>query len=270
MTNPTEPVPVPPRIAAAAAMPFAPAAQRTLVAFGAPVELVFVPARRARQDRPLADRPAFRRSPAPRILADEAVWRGALHTLTPNRYPFAHEQAILWPNATLREPDAPLWRAVFGWVAAQRGTALVNSIGAAASIARAHAHLTPERLPFLAAVPERPLATDLIDVPPGVVLVAKDVPFALLGVRGPAAARAEALVRLAEARLTAAWNVVADDDATWLLPRREETPAPHFPAAVGAAELWGRWCYVDEAPFAAATGADLEQALRRAGAPPLP
>jgi hypothetical protein len=77
--------------------------------------------------------------------------------------------------------------------------------------------------------------------------------------------RAEALVRLAEARLTAACNVVVQDQTAWLFPRRLEIPAPHFPLALGSAELWGRWCYVDEAAFGAASAKDLEQALVAAG-----
>jgi hypothetical protein len=249
-------------------LPFAPAAQRTAVVFGAPVVLAFVPSRKARQGA-VAARPAFRRCPAERIVADEAFWRGSGLALTPNRYPFAHQQRILWPVTARREPDLPMWTAVVAWAAAANGTALVNTIGAASTIARAHAHLLPERLPFLPALPERRVQTDLIDVPTGVDLVAKDVPFCLLGVRGPAEARAKALVRLATTRLTAACNVVVQDDAAWIYPRRLETPAPHFPFALGAAEAWGRWCYVDEAPFAAATANDLEQALLAAGMEPI-
>ncbi|HEX5052508.1 MAG TPA: hypothetical protein VFZ65_12095, partial [Planctomycetota bacterium] len=118
---------------------------------------------------------------------------------------------------------------------------------------------------FLDALRELDRAADLIDVPPGVELVRKDVPFCLVGVRGGARDRAEALLLLAEARLTAAWNVVVQDRTAWLFPRRVETPAPYFPYALGAAEVWGRWCYVDEAPFASATAADLERALVAAG-----
>lgn len=248
---------------------YAPAAVRRLCVFGAPVEAVLVPARRRRLDAANVARPAFARSRAAGIVADESIWRGDGMALTPNAFPFAHGQRLLWPLAPLREPDAALWQAAFAWADAAGGAALVNNVGAASSIGRAHAHLCAERLPFLGALPERPCAADLIDVPAGAALVEKDAPFCLLGVRGPAAARALAVVRLAEARLTAAWNVVAQDGATWLLPRRAETPAPHFPHALGAAELWGRWCYVDEAAFAAARDADLEAALVAAGCPPL-
>jgi hypothetical protein len=87
------------------------------------------------------------------------------------------------------------------------------------------------------------------------------VPFCVLGVRGSADDRATAMIALLEARLTPAWNVIAAGDTTWVVPRRIETPAPHYPYALGACELWGRWCYMDEAPFAAASGADLERAL---------
>jgi hypothetical protein len=258
-----------PRALPGPAAPFAPAARRTLVAFGAPVELVLVPERAARRGRPGDVRPAFDRSPAARIVEGETRWRGEGLALTPNKYPFAHEQRILWPGEPMREHPIALWQAVCDWTAATGGSALVNTIGAASSIARAHAHLTPERLPFLEALRERAVVADLADLPAGARLVAKDVPFCLLGVRGDAAAVAESVWRLAEARLTPAWNVVVEPGAAWSYPRTAETPAPYFPYALGAAEVWGRWCYLDHAAFAAATGADLERALVAAGAAPL-
>lgn len=248
--------------------PFAPTATRALAVFGAPVEAVLVPGRKARGDRADAGRPPFRRSPAPRILAAESYWRDDVHALTPNRYPFARQQRMLWPLQPRREPDEPMWAAALAWSEAGGGTVLVNTVGAAATIAWAHAHLTPERLGFLAGLREGPGPADLVDLPAGVELVQKDVPCCLLGVRGgDVRARAAAIVALTVARLTPAWNVCVERGTAWLLPRTVETPAPWFPFALGAAELWGRWCYVDEEPFAAATGDALERALVTAGAP---
>ena len=249
--------------------PFEVAARRTATVFGAPVELVLVPTRKARHGRATAERPALARSPAGRIVAEEALWRGAGHVLTPNRFPLAERQLLLWPERVVREPDREFWQLVGDWVQRSGGAALHNNVGAAATIARCHAHLVPQRLPFLDALPERAFAGELIDCPAGVELVAKDVPFCLVGVRGPAAARAIALPALAEARLSAAANIVVQGDTAWLLPRRAETPAPHFPYALGAAELWGRWCYMDREPFETATAAELERALIAAGMPPV-
>lgn len=250
-------------------VPFAPAATRQLTVFGAPVTIAHVPTRKQRQDRPSLERPAFRPSPVPRILAEEALWRGDGLVLTPNRYPFAREQRILWPAEPRRDPDAAMWEALGHWTDAVGGTALVNNIGSASSIARAHAHLMPERLPFLGALRERLAPAGLVELPAGAELVALDVPFCLFGVRGSPAARAAALVRLADARMTAAWNVVVTGGTAWVCPRRAETPVPHFPYPLGAAEVWGRWCYVDEEPFRAATAGMLERALVEAGSPPL-
>lgn len=250
-------------------VPFAPAARRTASVFGAAVELVFVPERKARHGRASSARPAFVRSLAPRIVRDEAIWRGDGLVLTPNRYPFAQAHRILWPAGAVREPDRAFWRAVFDWVARSGGSALVNNVGAAATIGRAHAHLVPESQPFLGALRERAVAADLVDLPPQVSLVAKDVPFCVLGVRGDVDGRAAAMIALHEARLTAAWNVVATNDTAWIVPRSAEIPAPHYPYALGACELWGRWCYMDEAPFTAANGADLERALVASGTAPL-
>jgi len=130
-------------------------------------------------------------------------------------------------------------------------------------------HLTAERLPFLGALPERPLVAEWAPVP-GVRWCSKRVPFCLLGARGTPEQLAAALQQLATLRLTATWNVVVNDGAAWVMPRGIETPTPHFAYALGAAEVWGRWCYMDEAPFVAATGADLERALVAAGTPALP
>ena len=237
---------------------------------GAPVELVLVPERKARHGRADAARPAFTRSPAARIVGEECLWQGDGFVLTPNRYPFAREQRILWPQQPVREPDPAFWQVVFDWVARSGGSALVNNVGAAATIGRAHAHLVPERLPFREALPECELRTNPIDAPAAIRIAAKAVPFCLLGLRGPIAARATAMILLAEARMTATWNVVAYDDVVWICPRRCETPDPHFPYALGAAELWGRWCYMDDAPFEQASAGDLEAALALAGMPPLP
>ena len=154
---------------------YAPAAVRRLCVFGAPVEAVLVPARRRRLDAANVARPAFARSRAAGIVAAESIWRGDGMALTPNAFPFAHGQRLLWPLAPLREPDAALWQAAFAWADAAGGAALVNNVGAASSIGRAHAHLCAERLPFLGALPERPCAADLIDVPAGAALVSSAV-----------------------------------------------------------------------------------------------
>jgi len=246
---------------------YAPAGTRSLAVFGAPAQLVLVPGRKARPS-PSGTGAAFHRSPAERIVREETFWSDGRHALTPNRYPFGERARILWPHEPLREPDRAMWTAIGEWADAANGTALVNTIGAASTIARAHGHLLAERLPFLAGLGERPSRTDFVDVPPTVTLVEKDAPFFLLGVRGPAAARAEVLVRLGAARLTASWNVVVQDGTAWVYARRLETPAPHFPRALGSAEVWGRWCYVDDEPFQRATAADLERALVAAGAEP--
>ena len=240
--------------------PFRPTAERQLRVFGAPVELALIPQRRDRQGAEHRGQPPFVRTPAQRIIDEESYWRRETLALTPNKYPFARGQRILWMAHPAREPDETFWRALLEWVDRSGGTALVNNIGAAATIPRAHAHLTAEQLPFLPAVDERPLTRAVIDVPASCELVVKDLPCCVLGVRGPSGARTATLRRLADARLTAAWNVVATPDATWLVPRTVETPTPHFPSPMGAAEFWGRFCYMDESPFLGASADTLRSA----------
>lgn len=262
-------MPIPPSRDHAGLVPFAPRAERSLRVFGAEVSLVLAPERARRPGTVGPDRPALQPSRAARIVAAEALWRDEGLVLTPNLHPFGRRHRLLWMAAPAREPDEAFWRAALEWATREPGSVLLNNIGSAATIARAHAHLLAERSPFLDALPERPFATPPIEVPDGCELVQKDVPFCAVGARGEPAAVAAALVRLAEARLTASWNVVAAPGVAWALPRRCETPEPWFALPLGAAELWGRWCFVDEERFQAATGEALEQALVTSVAPAL-
>ncbi|MEZ6036910.1 MAG: hypothetical protein R3F29_05485 [Planctomycetota bacterium] len=262
-------MPIPPSDDHAALVPFTPRAERRLRVFGGEVSLVLAPERARRPGRVGPDRPALAPSRAARIVAEEALWRDEGLVVTPNLHPFGRRHRLLWMAAPVREPDAAFWTAALDWAEREQGSVLLNNIGSAATIARAHAHLLAERQTFLAALPERPLVTPPIEVPEGCELVQKNVPFCAVGARGAPAAVATALVRLAEARLTPSWNVVAEAGVAWVLPRHLETPTPWFPLPLGAAELWGRWCHIDEEMFLAASGADLEQALVDAVAPAL-
>ena len=149
----------------ASIVPFAPAAERTLELFGTTVHLALIPSRRTRSGRVQKGRPALQRSPVDRILGEEAYWRTDHLALTPNKYPFARGQRILWMANPAREPDRAFWLAALAWAEAGDGTVMLNNIGAAATIGRAHAHLVGEQMTFLPALAERPLATDVIDVP---------------------------------------------------------------------------------------------------------
>lgn len=248
---------------------YAPGRSRSLPLHGSAAELVWLPERAARSSHDRDRPPPFARSPAARILEQESYWRSETLALTPNRFPFGVDQRILWMSQPAREPDLAFWRATLDWVRRSDGTALLNNVGAAATIPRAHAHLLGERLPLLEHVPERPVAAAPIDLPRGCSLVAKDLELCVIGLRGPVDGCAAALTMLADARLTPTWNAVLTPDAAWVVPRTLQTPRPYFEAALGAAEYWGRFCYVDEGAFDRATAADLEQAWRLAGAPPL-
>ncbi len=250
--------------------PWSASRRREVEVYGVTVELVLLPERAGRPGRAGDDRPVFLPSPAQRIVTEEALWADAQLGLTPNRYPFAERQLILWSLTERREPDAYFLATMFHWCDEHGLSGLVNSIGAAASIPRAHAHLTPEQGGFLTAVPHRRLEADWLPGADGVEFLQADVPFCAIGVRGPAAARADAMVSLQEIRMTPAYSLVSHPQVTWHVPRTHwETPTPHFPHALGAAELWGRWCYSDASAFAEATARKLEQALVLSCAPPL-
>lgn len=248
---------------------FAPAAVREMTLFGAPVELLYLPERKTRRGVPKAGRPAFPTQVVEQILREEAVWEGSGMVMTPNRYPFGRRQAVLWARARLREPDVTMLELLLRLEERVSGTVLLNSIGAAASIARCHMHLMGERLPFVGhfnVVEAMPDALEgLSNLPVGVTCVALASPFpgVGVGVRGPAQDRAVVVHRLLHARTTSAFNLVSQDSTTWVFPRSAtETPTPYFLHALGAAELWGRWCFGDEQPFLDATPESLEAALR--------
>ena len=177
-------------------IPPQPTASRRLAILGATVELVLLPDRARRPTRPALRRPAFQASPADRILANETLWRGGGHAVTPNRYPFAKQQFLLWSEHPTREHGETFLATLFAWASSTDCRALVNSIGAAASIPRAHAHLTSESQPFLAAVPERAMTAPWLPEVDGVEYCQKELPCCVLGVRGAPGARAAAVVAL--------------------------------------------------------------------------
>ncbi len=245
------------------------AARKDVVVFDAPAAAILLP---DRAGRPGLERPAFRTARAETILRNETRWSDGAVALTANRYPFAERHVVLWSCAAVREADERLLAAAFALAARVDGTALLNTIGAAATIAHAHVHVIGERSTFLPAVsPWVPFAVPLdANDAPGVATTRADAAGAplIVQLRGNVLARARACARLLQLRGTAAINVVADADATWLFPRGPvETPAPEFPFALGAAEVFGRFCFSTEPAFAAADGPAMERALTRAGIP---
>lgn len=245
---------------------FAPAARRALPLCGGTAELCWLPERRARTGRPEPERTPFAPSVAERIVAEEAVWRGDGLVLTPNRHPFAARHLLLWSAAPRREPDRGFLETGFELARRARGALLANSIGAAASIAWCHAHIVGERMPFLDSLALEPCTLDEVrgrDVE--CFRASAPFPSLLVALRGDPAARAAAAERLLVTRTSAAYGLVEQAGTTWIHPRRAEFPGPDFPQALGAAELWGRWCYDQEDAFAAATPVMLERALGTAG-----
>ncbi len=142
---------------AATTAAFEPAAERELELHGSRVELCWIPGRRERSGRAHAERPPFPACRAERILAEESVWCGDDLALTPNLHPFAARHMLLWSRTPRREPDAAFLRHGFELAERCKGTLLVNSIGAAASIPWLHGHLLGERIDYLTGLPTEPL-----------------------------------------------------------------------------------------------------------------
>jgi hypothetical protein len=248
---------------------FRPAAVRSLELFDRAVELCWLPERRNRRGRPLASRPAIARDHGAEIIATEAIWRGEGVVMTPNRHPFAASAAILWAAEFRREPDLALLTNGSSIAAAVAGTFLLNTVGAAASIVRSHGHLLGERSGFLAGLEYEPASSAIVARFPDVRLARARTPCPLLLLRidGDRDQRLAVALQLAALRATAAFNLIDDGSTTWFCPRPLELPAPHFPQALGAAELFGRWCYDEEADFARADADSLRAALELSGMP---
>ncbi len=244
---------------------FSPRERRTLKVHDVPVELVWSPERGVRSGFPQGLSPPLAPSPADRILAEETLWTDGQNSVTENRFPFGQDAFLVWANApTAREPDAALFELLFRWSTAPDTTAMANSIGAAATIPRAHGHVIAERLPFLDALPREPAPSSLGEACVGLECATVRMgDRELFEVRGSAAARARCCHELLSRRRAIAFNVLAAGDRTVLVFRHEETPTPDFPAALGSAELMGRFVFVDEAAFRAADGTALERALHR-------
>jgi hypothetical protein len=250
--------------------PFRPAARRAIEFLGRTVELCWLPERRSRRGVPGVDRPPFDADPASRIVREEALWEGSDLAVTPNLFPFASRQILLWSTRSMREPDAAMLESAFEFATAHGATALLNSIGAAASIARAHLHLVDERLWFLPELPTSPVDEPWRDLLENVEVARLAPPFPadVVVLRGAPVARSRALRRLLDLRTCPAFNAVDDGQGTWMMPRSaREITAPWFPQALGAAELWGRWCFLDQAAFDAATSEGLAAALGVGGYP---
>lgn len=249
----------------AASPAFVPAERRFVELHGGRIELCWVPHRSLRSGRADAARPSFPPCRADRILADESVWTSEALALTPNLHPFADRHLLLWSRSPRREPDAAFLSAGFELADRCGGSLLVNSIGAAASIPWLHAHLLGERIDYLAAQPT--CATDIASPSPAVEIRRVGAPFPamLLALAGGIDAVADATAELLRQRTVAAFSLVYADGRAFVMPRSVESPAPHFPQALGSAELWGRWCFEDEDAFRNASPESLDAALRAAG-----
>lgn len=257
---PTDPFALP-----AASPAFTPADRRFVELHGGRVELCWVPHRSRRAGRADAARPSFPPCRAARILADESIWASEAWALTPNLHPFADRHLLLWSRSPRREPDAAFLAAGFELADRCEGSLLLNSIGAAASIPWLHAHLVGERIDYLSGQPTA--AADVAGPSPGVEIqrVGSPFPATVLALAGENDALADATADLLRRRTVAAFSLVYAAGRTFVMPRSNETPAPHFPQALGSAELWGRWCFEDEEAFRSASPESLDSALRSAG-----
>ncbi len=243
------------------------AGRRSVPAFGLPFEVLWIPSRGRREGVPRGGRPCFAKSRGPRIRREEALWEGEEAVLTPNRFPFAAQHGLFWPReGHPREWPLGFLKECFAIVMGQGGTLLGNSVGASASIPLCHLHLFPNESPVWPQMEFESLGE--LEVEGERMSVGVPSPsFPLLVVKiwgGSPEARASLCRELLDRRMTASVNIGVSKEATFLFPRREETPSPYYDHALGGMELFGCFVFHDEEGFACARGEALEGALRQA------
>ncbi len=239
-------------------------ARRSMLLHGQEVQLLYLPERRQRRGIPGPEKPPFLASPVERILAEEGLWSGRRVTITKNRYPFTGKQLLLWSQAAEREASLELLELGFAMAEDCGGSLLLNSCGAAASISRAHLHLIEDSRCFLGGLASEPVELAEIDGGPKVECrqLADPFPGYILELIGPHAERAKLAHRLLAIRSSPAVNLISTGGRCWIIPRSTvEIPAPQFPYALGAAELFGLWCFGDHQAYEEARPEDLEAAL---------
>jgi hypothetical protein len=249
--------------------PVAIAGQRLAEVFGAPVEIVALPARGQRRGIPMSSRAALQDNRAPDIIAREAVWESPGVAMSGNAFPFTARQVVLWATEPRRDPSLQMLEVAYELEDLVGGTTIVNSMGAAGSITRSHIHLLGQRNDFFSGLPQTRITPRVACLEPEllgaceVLRLGLPFPGVAVGLRGTPADRARAMFHLLESRTTPAFNLIGSGGIAWLVPRSAiETPGPYYPQALGGAEIWGRWCCNDEATFARLTGPDMENALR--------
>lgn len=236
---------------------------RALSAFGLPIDAVWIPERARRGGLPTADRPSFAAHKGERIRAREMLVQDEDVIITPNKFRFFERHLCVWPRSSrTREHPPELLARGFELAGAIGGSALANVIGSSASIQLAHLHLVDSASEALATLP-----METVHELRASTVLAPDPEFPLWVVAVDAAdvnERAAVVRDLLDARTTAAVNVLGQGQRVWLFPRRLEVPAPWFPYALGAAELWGRFVFQTRESLEAVTEADLERALEAA------
>ncbi len=203
-----------------------------------------------------------------RVIREETLWEGGGTALTPNRYPVAPDHLLLWEKAPLREPREAFLE-LLARLCRERWDilAFVNSIGAAATVSRAHAQIA--RLgspPPLAAVPAeiRHEGSITLSFPP------EEGPWPAFFARleGDPGSLASVLARLVRLRLCPAFNLVFHRDRAWIFFRRRETCSSGYPLPVGALELSGIFFFEEESSFRAMTPEGVRATLEEAAFPP--
>lgn len=256
---------------------------RVLELFGRSFELCLIPDRAARKGVPSDTRPSFGSHPGFRIRREEAFWTGKGLVATPNRYPFFGPSFLLWPESgTPREVTRDFLQTVFEVQRELDAVVVCNTIGAAASIPLAHAHVLLGPRPMLdpggpgsdregtECWPLRPLDFDAsVDVCESVRIQTTDLhaswPLFAAVVEAPCVStRADWVRALLDTRSRAAVTILATTERVFLIPRRREGGAPAFPFAIGGGELSGRFIFADRSSYENASASGLERALRDA------
>lgn len=245
------------------------ARRRLLPACGTEISLLLTPWRAARRPGGGTPPPAGPDVGA-RVIENEALWEGEGAVLTPNRYPFTEDHLLLWEKRPVREPGPEFLELLLGLCRERKDIlAFVNSIGAAATVSRAHAQLARTgEPPPVSRAPVQAVDRDGLEwaFPPQ----GGPWPGFFARLRGEPAPVARALARLVRLRLCPAFNLSVHGDSAWIFFRRKETARRAYPLPVGALELSGIFLFEAEPSFHVMTPEKVETALRETTFPPGP
>ncbi len=234
--------------------------KRTVNAFNMDFHVLYMPWRGVRREKGKMPSP-FSRDRAYEIISREAIWRKGKYVVTPNKYPFAERQLLLWEDDREREPGEGLITLSLAILGKLEGmTGLMNTTGSAATIAKAHMQMAGlGRKPAVSKIPLEWMETGGILA--GFPERGSGWPGFFVAMKGDPERVGNLTKTLLIQRRCPAFNIIISENTLYLFPRLRETEMEAYPYPLGALELAGCFAFEHEETFLSATGERIEKAI---------